>query len=914
MIRTMAIGFALLAALLSSGSLASAAEPVNCEASPGPACFAVESVDASLSTHQAGAHPDFFTSFAERTEPASKPNAFGLKRPYAATRDVEISLPPGLIGNPNAVGQCQLAELETFNLQGGGCPNASQVGIAKVYAYALPIAFTEPIYMMVPPGDGSAVARLGFIAGIAPTIVGVRLRDDSDYGVTASVEAANGQQELVKTETTLWGVPAAAVHDTQRQTPAEAFSGAASSPPRPPGIPPQPFMTNPTRCGKPLSVGFALDSYQEVGRFSRAEAALGQISGCDQLSFSPRLSITPTNSAAKEPTGLDGSLQLQQNETVTGLATSELRSARIVLPEGMTIAAGAADGLAACSGKEVAHTPASCPAAAKIGDVELESPALSRTLHGAVYQRTPVKDDLFGIWLVSDELGVHLKLPAEIHLDSTTGRITSSFEGTAASEGNPQLPLSDLRLHLKSGPRAPLATPSACGSYDAEFELVPWSGRPALQGQTSISFDENCAPPAFVPHFEAGSIDPRAGTFSSFLTSLKIGSGEQNLSDFELTLPSGMLAKLAGLPICEGAAAETANCPPGSQLGSATVAVGPGPSPLWLPQRGREPIVIFLGGPYKGAPYSLIVRTPAVAGPFDLGTVVTRASINLDPETTRVTVTADPLPQILEGIPIVYRAINVAIDRPEFILNPSSCRRKETRGRARSIVGTLADFASPFQLLACAELPFGPRLSLRLKGSTKRTSHPRLIANLRAEPGEANIARAQVKLPKAAFLDQAHIGAVCTRIQFAADACPAGSIYGKASAKTPLLDYKLAGPVYLRSSPTHTLPDLVVKLKGPGAQPIEIDLAGKTDSIKGALRNTFEAVPDAPVTQFHLDLFGGNRGLIELSSGLCRAPRAVVRMDGQNGKVHDTNPLVKTSCPKKHKKKRRQNKRAGSGK
>ena len=250
----------------------------------------------------------------------------------------------------------------------------------------------------------------------------------------------------------------------------------------------------------------------------------------------------------------------------------------------------------------------------------------------------------------------------------------------------------------------------------------------------------------------------------------------------------------------------------------------------------------------------------------------------------------------------------MSIDRPDFTLNPTSCDPMAITGSATSALGQTAALSQRFQVGGCSRLAFKPKLSLRLKGSVKRSSHPRLIATLTARPGEANIARAQVKLPKAVFLDQTHIGTICTRVQFAADACPAGSVYGKVEATTPLLDYPLTASVYLRSS-SHQLPDLVAKLKGPATQPIEIALAGKTDSVKGALRNTFEAVPDAPVSKFRLELFGGKRGLVEMSDGFCADRRATVKLDGQNGKTYDSRPTVRAEC--KAKGKRSKGKAAG---
>jgi hypothetical protein len=285
-----------------------------------------------------------------------------------------------------------------------------------------------------------------------------------------------------------------------------------------------------------------------------------------------------------------------------------------------------------------------------------------------------------------------------------------------------------------------------------------------------------------------------------------------------------------------------------------------------------------------------------VAGPFDLGTVVTRATAKIDPVTTQIHVASDPIPTILEGIPLKVRSVSVNTDRPEFTVNPTDCDPTSLGGTLFG-TSTARAVSNRFQVGACKALDFHPRLKLAFKGKVHRRAHPSLRATLTARPGEANIARAQVKLPRAAFLDNAHIKGICTRVQFAASQCPPGSVYGKAWATSPLLDYKVEGKVYLRSS-SHELPDLVALFKGPDRQPIEVELAGKTDSVKGALRNTFEAVPDVPVSKFGLTLFGGKRGLVEMSSGFCRHPRASVKLDAQSGAFFDTRPKVRARCGK----------------
>jgi hypothetical protein len=292
----------------------------------------------------------------------------------------------------------------------------------------------------------------------------------------------------------------------------------------------------------------------------------------------------------------------------------------------------------------------------------------------------------------------------------------------------------------------------------------------------------------------------------------------------------------------------------------------------------------------------LVFRVPVQAGPFDLGTVVTRAAAFVDPQTTQVTVTSESLPQILEGVPITYRTIHVDVDRSGFALNPTSCGATSVEAKLDSSSGTVATASDRFELGGCRELGFKPRLRIRLRGKTHRGGHPRLRATLVARPGDANIARAQVSLPRSEFLDQAHIDTVCTRVQFAEERCPPGSVYGHARALTPLLDYPLVGPVYLRSS-SHELPDLVAALRGPASQPIEVDLNGRIDSVRGGIRTTFEAVPDAPVSKFVLEMKGGHKGLLVNSTEICRRKHhAAVKLAGHNGALTRFAPALASGC------------------
>jgi hypothetical protein len=860
--------------------------------------FGFESVSAAETTSQAGDYPDLTTAFDLNGDP-SEPDAFGKPLPWGQLRDLSVELPPGFAGIPSNFPTCDAQQLSTIIVNlgfgTGKCPADAQVGVTRVGLWnqaAHPPGFPEPVYNMPSPG-GDVVARLGFVAVLYPVFIDVKIRSGSDYGLTAQVVHAPADAHLTGATTTLWGVPADSSHDPERFSPVEAIlcsgpcEGLNQS-----GLTEAPFMTNPTRCSGPQLVEFAADSHPLPDRIVTVDASLPEITGCEKVVFDPTLSVTPTSHEAGAPTGLDADLKIPQSETPKALATSDLRDATVTLPEGMTISPSAADGLDACSAAQVGFEQegaSNCPEAAKLGSATFTSPALEQAVQGEIYQRTPEPGHLFRIWLVADDLGVHLKIPGEVKPDPHTGRLTTVFADA------PQLPVEEIVLHFKGGARAPLKNPDSCGTFQTHYVLAPWSGNPPAVGDAPMTIDEGCAGGGFDPSLDAGTGNPVAGRHAPFVASVKREDGEQNVTGLDISPPPGELAKLAGVPVCPDGQAAAGSCPPGSQIGSVDVAVGSGSLPLWLPRSDKEPTAIYLGGPYKGAPYSLIVKVPAQAGPFDLGTVMVRAGIHVDEESARVTVESDPLPQILEGVPIRYRTIHVDIDKPNFTLNPTNCETMAVASSITSDEGATASPRSRFQVGGCGELGFKPKLSLKLMGKTNRGAHPALRATLKMPKHGANIGRAVVALPHSEFLDQGHIKTICTRVQFSAEECPAGSVYGHARAVTPLLDQPLEGPVYLRSS-SHTLPDLVADLRGQ----IHVVLDGRIDSIKsGGIRTTFAQVPDAPVSKFTLTMQGGAKGLLNNSEGLCaRTHRAIANFTGQNGKAHDFRPVLHANCHK----------------
>ncbi len=889
----------LAAVALGALTLAAGAQGAEapCELTPKYRCFGLESVSAALSTTQAGGHPDLTFSFDIAKDPESKPNLAGLKDPYAATRDVRFELPPGLIGNPNVLGvpqQCTLAELFSWEEEDGGCPNGSQVGTSKVSLNEG--GFTEPVYMMAPPG-GDVVARVAIVAAFYPTFIDFTVRSDSDYGLTAEIVNASPVARLSRVETTTWGVPADPGHDTERCTPREvAHSNCVNSLPRPPGSRQLPFMTNPTRCGVPLEMRVAASSWIEPERFDAKSGPLPQITGCNKLPFGPALTVNPTNHHTSSPTGLDLTIQLPEAEGAQVLEPAQTRDIRIDLPKGIAINPGSADGLGVCSAQQVhfhENVNAECPDNAKMAATEFEVGALPRRVKGAIYLREPEPGNLFRIWVVADDLGAHVKLPGQLEVNKETDQIDSVVLE------NPQVPLREVKLLFKSGFRAPLMTPHACGEYLTHYEFTPWSAGPPAIGDVPMQIDEGCEGKGFNPKLSAGSTDARGGAYSPFTFTIGREDFEENLEGLNVTLPRGISASFVGIPRCEGADAETGHCPAASRIGKTVVADGAGPDPLWVPQPGKDPTAIYLGGPYKGAPLSIVAVVPAQAGPFDLGLEVVRSAVFVNPVTAQATAKADPLPQIIKGIPITYKTVNVQLDRPGFSLNPTSCAKKETVAELTSPGARTASPSAPYAVSDCAKLGFGPRLSVRLIGGTHRGAHPKLSATLRMPEGGANIASAQVALPRSEFIENSHFKTICTRVQFAAQECPAGSIYGTATARTPLFDQPLRGPVYLRSS-SHQLPDLVVALKGPPSLPVEIDAVGRLDSVNGGIRTSFESIPDAPLTEFTLQMQGASKGLIVNSTNLCAAThRAKAVFDAQNGKRKVLRPALRVSCAKR---------------
>jgi hypothetical protein len=789
------------------------------------------------------------------------------------------------------------------------CPIGSQVGIAFIYGSNFEPPEPVAVYNMEQPSNLPALLEMNFLGVLIRIEPNVRA---GDYGLTTISSRTSQSIPLFEIDLRIWGVPADPSHDFQRFDEVNPQSrlpeNVGFEPPLASPAPRAPFMRNPTSCsGSALPFTFSTDFWGEPGVFSTVttnqdlEGTPFQIQGCNRLAFNPSSSVKPLAASTDTPSGLAFDLNVPQNESPDGLATPDVRRVSVTLPKGFSISPSSAAGLGACAPAQIklgTDEEPTCPDSSKIGTVTIDTPLLKEPLQGEVLlatQRDNPFNSLVALYIVAKGPGFYLKLPGRADLNGETGQITTTFDD------NPQLPFDHLRLTLREGPEAPLTTPGQCGTYTAQTEVTPWSGTAPVVLSSPITFSQGCNAGGFAPKLNAGTSDPTGGAYSPFTLQVTREDGEQNLASLKATLPQGLLAKLAGVGVCDGAQAVSGACPASSQVGTTTVGSGPGPLPVYLPEAGKTPTAAYLGGPYKGAPYSLIVKVPAQAGPFDLGTVVVRNALRIDPSTTQVTAESDPLPQILEGIPIAYRDVRVEINRPEFTLNPTNCSRNAVTSVLTSAGGQIASPQTPFAAANCERLGFGPKLALRMSGQTRRAGNPALRATLKAPAGEANIANTAVILPKTVFIDQRHVNGPCTRVQFAASACPASSVLGTATAWSPLLDKPLEGPVYFRSNGgERRLPDIVADLNGQ----IHVVLVGFIDSKKAGketslVRTRFASVPDAPVSKFELKLKGGKQSLIQNSADLCRVrPKAEVKMEGQNGKTDDFRQRIDVACGK----------------
>jgi hypothetical protein len=891
---------------------------------------------------QAGGHPYSVSTEIDFNRLTNPNPLLSQLWPVEPAKNVIVDLPAGFVGNPSAKGmeECTAPELANgVSLSDKPlCPIGSQVGIATVVANgggsgenaAYDHTFgPAAIYNMVPPPD--APARFGFNVGGTVVTLDAIVRTDGDYSLSVTSKDIPEGLATDTTRLTFWGVPADPSHDLERNCPGR-FEAWNFGPHCEAHNRPFAFLRNPTSCtppGQGLVWKIHTDSWPNPGRQnadgtpdlsdpawqsssftthappnypagpSEQGAPLAN-SGCAAVPFKPTVKVHPTSHVASTPSGLEFTVSLPQEglNAPGAVSESDLRNAVVTLPEGVTINAAAADGLAACSQAQIAlhsTTPPECPDASKIGTVVIDTPLLAKALTGSVYLATQNDNpfnSLLAMYIVAQGSGVTLKVAGHIEADPVTGRLTTVVTDS------PQQPFSTLTLTLDTGSHAPLSTPSSCGQSASNVQLTGWNGTSVA---LSDPYEVTCAPGqgSFAPGFTAGTLNPQAGAFSPFVLSLTRNDNEQGLSDLQQTLPEGLSAILAGVPECSETDANAGTCPASSRIGSVNVGAGVGPSPIFIPGS------IYLTGPYRGGAFGEVVVVRAVAGPFDLGTVVVRGSIRIDRHTAQATVVSDPFPQLLQGIPTAVRRVDVLLDRPGFTFNPTGCDPLAVTGNVTSSQGAVAAVSTHFQAVNCANLPFAPKFTASTGASYSKQNGVGLNTKLTfAAPGQSNAHIVKVTVPKQLPARNTTLNKACLQAVFDANpaACPEGSLVGIAKAATPILPVPLTGPAYLVSHGGAKFPDLVVVLQGDG---VRFDLIGNTNIKNGVTTSTFQAAPDSPITSFELRLPPGPHSIFtaflpaKAGHSLCGQKLVLpTTMTAYNGKQFTQNTKVTpVGCP-----------------
>jgi hypothetical protein len=862
------------------------------------------------SVTQAGAHPySAQTYFLLNTVRGTAGRIVSV----ADSRDVLVNLPPGFAGDPLVTPRCPQALIAAFEYEacnkemslGNFIPSLNEFGVR---------GFDTRIFNDV-PAQGSAAQFTTEVGGPLQSLIG-SVNSSGDYGVKINAPVNPTFERIFGGYVALEGFPPSA-------------KGKA-------------FMTNPTDCEEEAreapKLSVSADSWEEIGKFTpTAVQVLPAVTGCDKLEFTPTFSFQPTVTQGTSGTGATATLQIPQDGLTdpAKLAQPNLKKAVVTLPQGLSLNPSSANGLEACSEAQIGYVgpgempnptrfneaPPSCPEASKLGTFEVKTPLLEAPVDGTIYLAAQEENpfhSLIGLYLVVNDprTGIVLKLPGQVTPDPTSGQLTATFDD------NPQLPFETLTLHFRGGgARSELATPEVCGHYETTGSLTPWSAPesgPAAQiKEAGFTVSEGCAPSAatrpFSPSFEAGTTSPVAGSYSPLVIKVNRNDGEQELTKLDFTLPEGLVADLASVPYCSDAGIDAArtktgraeqaspSCPSASQLGTVDTAAGVGSEPVHV---GGH---VYLAGPYEGAPLSAVVITPAVAGPFDLGDVVVRAPLFIDPATTRVTAKSDPVPTILKGIQLKLRSVTITLDHPGFTLNPTSCDAMSVTASLSSSDGATASPANHFQVGGCSGLQFKPSLTASTKGKASKVNGASLTVKIAAKPGEANIHKVNLQLPVTLPSRLSTLQKACTEAVFNANpaSCPADSVIGSGTAHTPILQAPLTGPAYLVSHGGAAFPDVefVLQAAERGGD-IEVILDGNTQIKKGITYSNFETVPDAPISTFESTFPQGPHSILgafvpaSANYSLCgQTLRIPTTLTAQNGAViKQSTAIAITGC------------------
>ncbi len=927
---------------------------------------------------QAGGHPWALTTTGELTsEEFVPPNGEPVVVPTRDPKDLVVSLPPGLLGDPQAVPRCSLALLNATS-GGNACPADTILGWYRFDYFDKRGNVLGPIVNVTPaPGESAEFALANhsgqsFTAFLTAHLVRTEnpVTKQHEYGFTVASNEIPFVG-LTRFELTFWGVPADPSHDAMRgrqcgkayeRNPlgCGGFGGGNESS----GVVPVPFLSMPTDCAAGLETAtLRADSWEEPGSvreghytgYAEATATLPAVTGCGALSFGPGIEVQPDTLLADSPVGLGVNVKVPQSEQPGSTATPHLRDAVVTLPGGLSISPGIVDGIQACNesgpeginfegteseevgaGGELQLAAGHCPDASIVGTAEAITPLLPEPVKGHVYLARPLcggtgqeactnQDALNGgLYQLYLELGgtgelantgINIKAHGYVEANPATGQLTTKFLD------NPQTPFSELKIHLNGGPRAPLDNPATCGTATTNADFTPWSA-PGItpeglavagtaDGTPSSFFNiGGCAsPPGLSPGLTAGTVTPQAGQFSAFTLDFSRQDREQFVKGIQVHTPPGLLGMLSSVPLCGAAEAQAGTCGEASKIGTTRVASGAGSHPFEI--EGN----VYLTGPYDGAPFGLSIVTHAIAGPFNLGVVVVRARIAVNPVDSTLTITTDEsgqyaVPQILDGVPLRLKRVTVDINRPGFMFNPTNCGTPGQPGTQQitAVVSGSEDakatVSSQFAVGGCKSLEFKPKFAVSTSGHTSKADGASLDAKVSYPAGsvgsEANIARVKVDLPKQLPSRLTTLQKACTAAQFEANpgGCPAASIVGIVRASTPLLPVGLSGPVYFVSHGGEAFPSLIVVLQGDG---VRVDLTGATFISKaGITSSTFKTVPDVPVSTFELYLPEGKFSALAANGNLCASKLAMpTEFVGQNGAViHESTKIAVTGCAK----------------
>jgi hypothetical protein len=889
-----------------------------------------------LVDEQAGDHPYETTvtfslnTFDGRTFTQSDGVAGGFHGLGGHVKDVVADLPPGFAGDPTVVERCP-----QFKAAAEECPPGTQVGTArldlisrKVQKVALLASFPYPIYNVVPEKGYPAQFDIVLTDFHVSVPLYVNVNPDTGYDIRVITPGIPMLATPVDVSVTFYGTPATDM------SPYNGYRTSVS------GVTPTAFLDDPADCSTaPQVATLSVDSWESPGPWlangqpdlsgpgwvSSSTTLFPSLAGCELLQFNPTLTVTPDTTRADEPAGTTVDLHIPQApQEFPALVTPEFKDTTVTLPSGLSISPSAGDGLQGCSDEQIGISSASvgtCPQGSQIGTVKVVTPLVPEPLEGEIFLGTPHCDpctdadasdgNMYRMFLEIEGVGAVIKLEGKVFTNSSTGQLTTTFKNS------PELPVSDVQLRFNSGLRAALATPQTCGTYTSTADMTPWSSPitpDATPGsQFNVDWDGNggaCpATTPFNPSFSAGTSNPNAGQLSPLTVTFNREDREQDISQLKVVTPPGLLGSLSSVPLCGEPQADLGTCSAASQIGEMTVAAGPGSHPYY--QKG----MVYLTGPYKGAPFGLAIVVPTHAGPFNLGNIVVRARISVDPITTALTVTTDPLPQIIDGIPLRLRTTNVTINRPGFIFNPTDCGQLHITATISGAQGAQAQVSTPFAVAGCAGLSFGPKFSVATSGKTSKAGGASLDAKLAVPPGaQSNIARVKVELPKQLPSRLTTLQKACPAATFEANpaACPAASQIGAVQAVTPILPVKLRGPVYFVSHGGAAFPNLVAVLQGYG---VVVDLIGETFISKaGITSSTFTNIPDVPVSSFELFLPEGKYSALAANGNLCKdtlkMPTSFVAQDGAQFK--QSVPIKITGCPKAKKASKKKAKKAKS--